>query len=233
MRFFTSVITLIVASALTVASTEVKTVNAHEQIYLKLSEDCRSEVDQNAYYNKCLGFADLNENTIKEFCDIAFSDDCIKFYKDPLATLPKCKDDPVMQKYAEYNKNTAVDYNKFYCEGPSEGKYCPTIELYLKSNNSGLYNYTLNCEYKVCLDNTIKIVELDKQYGAEYKELIFDDIKIDKAEHDRNDELFLLAFKDESCTSKMKDSNTSGASSVKAISSFISLGIVLLLYFVF
>jgi len=231
MKYLTSVFALIAASAFTVVSTEV--VNAHDQIYLKLSEECRSEVDQNTYYNKCLGFSDLNENTIKEFCDIVFSDDCINFYKDPLALLPKCKDDPVMQKYADYHKNTAVDYNKFYCEGPSEGKYCPTIELYLKSNNSGIYDYEPNCEYKVCLDNTIKIIELDKQYGVQYKELIFDDVKIDKSAHNVHDDMLLLALKHENCTSKTKGGDTSGASSIKVISSFMSLGLVLLLYFVF
>jgi len=226
MKFFTSVVGLIASSALILSSVKGEdTISRPEtkNTYNEYSEDCRKEISSNINIEKCL--LNINKNNYKEVCETLFSEDCLKFFNDPLSFLPKCKEDPFMQKFAYFTKNAQVAYNEFYCEVPDEGILCPYVSEIVfnkKSFSKNEYNEKIlakTCEYEVCIEKLIKNFELDFQYLSYDKELFHPDTDIEYTLANHNEDLSFL--KSSKCTSLTKNFNrvsyTNKANSVNSI----------------
>ena len=123
MKFIISFVILIIASIVALSST--KAVNyvdkSREQFYLKLTDECRQEVSESELFKKC-HFYDFDMNKLKDVCEDILSNECKHFYSDELKYIPKCINDPVMKKVAEYSKETSIDASDYYYIIINDGK---------------------------------------------------------------------------------------------------------------
>jgi len=61
-------------------------------------------------------------NKLKDVCEDILSNECKHFYSDELKYIPKCINDPVMKKVAEYSKETSIDASDYYYIIINDGK---------------------------------------------------------------------------------------------------------------
>jgi len=121
MKFLTPLFGLIAFSSIilsTASSIDSKIIN-------QLTDQCKGSITENdnEIYNKCnIEYRATAEGDFKSRCKLLQSDECLKYYENPLSFFPSCENDPVIIKYADFIKNTASIANKFYCTADRKEK---------------------------------------------------------------------------------------------------------------
>lgn len=241
MKFSTQFFGLVASSF--VALTAGKTVQFSQKDSFNeiLTEECRKEVANNKLFDKCI-FEEFTVSNIKEVCGSKYSDECNKFDQDIMSQLPKCANDPNMKKLAEYVKDSYAIYKNYYCTVTSDGKTCPSVLKIIESNEKkqdpGEY-HKLDCDYQSCIDVQLKAQEMNKKYVQLNNDLFIrsKDYNVEVNTKYFNDIIEYL--KSPQCAPKNKDagklitdapSSTSGATSIKVLSSFLSLALLYVLF---
>jgi len=235
MRFITYLAALIATSAISFSSAKSVTDKNRDSFILKLTDECHEEVTKSELFKKCQLYV-LDMKTLQDTCKDLLSDDCKNFYSDGLKYLPKCANDPLMKKAVEYYKETAMDYNIYYCTITSDGKACPSVEKLIEANSEQPKitneSHKLDCEYQVCIDNLIKTYQHSKNYSKLMYEMYGDISNYNQTFQDEFFDGVLEYLKSSECVPKNKDEGklTSGTTSIRALGSLL---ILIFLYIVF
>jgi len=218
-------------------------------LYSKLTPDCLNEIKSSAVYKECLyriGFNDIS--TLRNECKKVFDDKCKKFYEDPILSLPKCTNDPVMKEYNEYLKDIALDINTYYCSVNEVDSTCPSAVFIIDNPNAYSERFMEDCPYKICIDKQIKYLENQKKYSSFNNKYFIGDSTYDEVAENRYYDYIINKLKTQECTSQIKYNNnntnttklitdvpektssTSDATSIRVFSSLLSLLLVYIFF---
>jgi len=142
-----------------------------------------------------------------------------------------------MKKLIESIKETQNDFNIHYCTVTSDGKICPLV---LNTNEGDTdtsklidENYKLDCEYQVCIDSFIKYAQTQKKYSELIFEMFNAEGTFDQVSEDEYYDGILKFLQSSECVAKNKDQGkliTSGATSIKAFGSLLSIILLFVLF---
>jgi len=203
-------------------------------VYSNISKECQTELENNELFEKCVFKPTLD--TLKEKCEIVFSDGCTKFYNDFMSLFPSCKNEKTINDLS-ISVKTQQNYSKYFCTLNGDGNTCPNAKRYIAV---GGYDYKTtfeDCPYKSCVDNLILMMEDDKKYG-ELRNSLYSNEKLNKKERDFFVDTLIDYLKSPECALMTKnditsakfifdDGSKSGAEPVKKFTSIL-LSFVLL-----
>eukprot|EP00833_Pecoramyces_ruminatium_P012201 jgi/Orpsp1_1/1186233/evm.model.d7180000049093.1 len=241
---------LIVASSIALASakpnnTDYKYSSDHlKGLINQFSQQCQMDANESGVYQKCNIFdMETGKSVLEDRCSIFLSEECTKYYADPMSFYPNCKNDTLMVKYSNYIKEVGPIHVNYYCTVTSQGELCPSLSKTPKTQEEDISEYYKeDCVSKVCLDNHIKFYENEIKFDSIFFELFVKDEEKNKEYDEKTRTQFykdaLNYLKSSECSSKTNDTTagkliteTSGATSIKSLSSLLSL--IILLYVIF
>ncbi|ORX87111.1 hypothetical protein BCR32DRAFT_324594 [Anaeromyces robustus] len=123
-----------------------------------LTEECKNELlREDTLYSKCMISID---SSLKESCKIGLSDECKKFYKDPLSTMPGCKNDPNIDSlHLPDLMNLSYIYTKLICHFDEDGYNCPLAETIVHDIPMSEDRIELSCKSTACTEGAIEFFE--------------------------------------------------------------------------
>ncbi|OUM67721.1 hypothetical protein PIROE2DRAFT_4794 [Piromyces sp. E2] len=127
-------------------------------VYNKLIKECRDDLDKTGIFIECTSVKNYNMNNYEEMCKNRSSPSCVKFFEDPLAEAPNCKNDQI------YNNFIAVtrDYNpkeNYNCLRITDNKLCPTVIQTFETGSFHDEAVKETCKSKACTEGLIKQFE--------------------------------------------------------------------------
>lgn len=212
MRFSTFIFALFAASVTYASGTE-NTMKLFGKNAVEIDIDnlqgndkkCMTELEP---YEDCID--DPTPSTLDTYCTIFLSDNCQKFYKDPMSFIPNCKGSQLIDENLEGIIKSYVPVYNLACQKDEVGNPCPFSEVVIKTFtflNSKELNEKMDntCRSNICREATLNAFAENTEFSITGK----------KSKHDY--------LNSDDCK------NISGAASLKIGSGIlISIGLLLL-----
>ncbi|OUM68797.1 hypothetical protein PIROE2DRAFT_57880 [Piromyces sp. E2] len=182
MKFFNTVFALIAASAIYANEADIAmkylSKNALNVSYDDLPETmpgatgssddmekCKVELQQ---YQECID--DPTPSTLDTYCPKFLSDNCQKFYKDPMGLIPSCKSTGLIDINFGEIVNTVLPVYKLACQKDEVGNPCPFSDVVIKSftflNATTLKDkLETSCRSDLCREATINAFASETEFS--------------------------------------------------------------------